>query len=129
VNLSDEALDAAINTYLGGRDPDHANRQHLRDRFRAIGDALAPHIMAAVVERDGRRQWRVTGDPGPQFGLYSFTWPRRGSDEDGEEQARKFMAMFHEPGRTPWPDGPHLHHRTVYTHEGDWVPDTPQGPR
>jgi hypothetical protein len=139
MKLPDEVLDAAVAAYqahedhITGRtyscacgeqflaaDVSHqrAQRLHLRHQMQAIADALAPYL------RDGitREEWRVSGDPGPRFGLYNFVWPRPGQIEDGEEQARAFIAEVTEPGRLPWDDGPYLHHRTIYTEEGSWLP-------
>lgn len=68
-----------------------------------------------------REEWRVSGDPGPSFGFYNFVWPRSGHIEDGEEQARTFYNLVTDGEHVPWDDGPHLHHRTIYTEVGPWL--------
>lgn len=139
MKLSDEALDAAVEAhqahgdYITARtyscscgeqflaaDVSHqqARRLHLRHQMQAIADALAPYIH----QEGGRREWRVSGDPGQPYGFYNFVWPRPGSNEDGEKEARAFVAMITQPGRVPWVDGPHLHYRIVYTDTGPWLP-------
>lgn len=114
MNLSDEALDAAINTYLGGHNPG-GNREHLRTKFQAIATALAPHITQQFLETEGRRQWRVAGDPGQPYRPYHYV----PTGPDGEERARAFIALLKKAGRVPWLDGPNLHYR--HTYEGPWV--------
>lgn len=57
--------------------------------------------VAAVIERT---EWRVVGDPGPDYPPYAFTF----HDED---EARGFVALARERGQ--WLDGPHLDRRTV----------------
>jgi hypothetical protein len=64
-------------------------------------------------------EWRVTGDPGDGFPPYNFTWsPLRNDLGDPETEARAFVALIHSHGR--WPDGPHLHRRTMTV--TDWEP-------
>lgn len=114
MNLSTEALDAAIDTYLGGHNPG-ANREHLRAKFQAFADALTPHIVQQFLETEGRREWQVTGDPGQPYGAYRYQ-PR---GLDAEEKARAFIALFKERDRAPWVDGPNLSYRRAY--EGPWI--------
>lgn len=65
-------------------------------------------------------EWRVTGDPGPGYGLYSYTWSiRQGArldSDDPEGAARRFTAMAR--SLMAWVDGPHLSHCTVT--ETEW---------
>lgn len=56
-------------------------------------------------------EWRVTGDPGGGFPLYEFTFSPMRADPDPEAAARGLVALIAETGG--WPDGPHLHSRTV----------------
>lgn len=58
-------------------------------------------------------EWRVTGDPGGGFPPESFTWSPVGPPawEFPESEARNFMRLIESVGG--WPDGPHLHRRTV----------------
>lgn len=62
-------------------------------------------------------EWRVTGDPGGEFGAYSFIWSKARGHEQPESAARLFMRL---KDREPWKDGPHLHRRTVTV--TDWTP-------
>lgn len=57
-------------------------------------------------------EWRVTGDPGEGFPPYEFVWsPLRNPDHATEGEARGFVRLIESVGG--WPDGPHLHKRTV----------------
>jgi hypothetical protein len=62
-------------------------------------------------------EWRVTGDPGEGFPPYTFTFSPIRGDDDPEAAARKFVKLVFSHGR--WPDGPHLHKRTVTV--TDWT--------
>jgi hypothetical protein len=63
-------------------------------------------------------EWRVTGDPGEGYPPYAFTFSPKRGDEDPASAARGFMRLVVQHGR--WPDGPHLHRRTVAM--TDWEP-------
>jgi len=64
-------------------------------------------------------EWRVTGDPGGEFGAYSFIWSKARGDEQPEVPARLLMRRLEDQDE-PWKDGPHLHRRTVTV--TDWIP-------
>lgn len=57
-------------------------------------------------------EWRVTGDPGPGFPPYAFTWSPVNSPNGPEAAARGFLALL-DTVHDAWRDGPHLHKRTV----------------
>lgn len=80
---------------------------------------MAPiHGVVTTVE-----EWRVTGDPGPEFGPYHFVWSSR-TGLNPERPARAFMAMV--APRHDWVDGPHLHRRTVTFTEWEPVDPAPE---
>lgn len=143
MNLPDEALDAAIEAQLAHGDEIYLNRflcrcgetflaagvshviaaeLHSRHRMQAVADALVPYIRAQILREEGHQEWRVSGDPGPEFGPYNFTWPRPGWVEDGEEQARALYNLITDGNHVPWVDGPYLHCRTVYNDASPWLP-------
>lgn len=67
-------------------------------------------------------EWRVTGDPGGGFPPESFTWSPVGPPawEFPESEARNFMRLIESVGG--WPDGPHLHRRTVTVTDWEEAP-------
>lgn len=70
--------------------------------------------MGSVTDQAGSyEEWRVTGDPGGGFPPYNFVWSpfRNPGLGEGEAEARGFMKLIESHGG--WPDGPHLHHRTL----------------
>lgn len=66
-------------------------------------------------------EWRVTGDPGGGWPPYGFTWSAARGPNLGnpEAEARGFVALVASLGG--WPDGPHLHRRTVTVTEWEEV--------
>jgi hypothetical protein len=75
-------------------------------------------------------EWRVTGEPGPGYPSYAYTWSRRRQPDlvDPEGAARRFVAKM----QPTWDDGPHLHRRTVTIREWRPVETNPRprlGPR
>lgn len=69
-------------------------------------------------------QWRITGNPGPGFPPYAFTWTNQPDARgrvttDPEAEARDFTRLMRE--HDSWTDGPHLHKRTVTVTEWEQV--------
>lgn len=81
----------------------------------------APDALRASGGVTTYEEWRVTGDLGDDYPPYEFTWsPRRNPHlGDPEAGARGFIALVADTG-CAWPDGPHLHKRTVTV--TDWEP-------
>lgn len=65
-----------------------------------------------------RVEWRVTGDPGPGYPPYAFTF-------ETETQAQGFVSLHRSTG-TPWADGLHIERRRVtetpWQRVTDWTP-------
>lgn len=77
------------------------------DTFRRLSDVAQPRLSTY-------EEWRITGDPGEGYSPYEFTWsPARNPHlgDDPEKGARGFVRLIESVGG--WPDGPHLHKRTV----------------
>jgi hypothetical protein len=75
------------------------------------------------------KKWRITGDPGPGYPPYTYTWSSRENPDESaaEHSARAFLARIQGLARS-WERGQFLHCQTIT--ESAWVDLTDDpGPR